>query len=212
MRVRLLAALASAITLGTGFIVVAGLILRDGFGLNVDIVTTTQNGADVLLQLATITIALTIVIGIVNLVAVHARRVFTRQRGLFYSLVLLLSFGAVIVTYIADRESSLVLLETVQLSVESALAGVLFFALVYGAYRMMRDRVTWTAVLFTLVLLVVLIAALPLQGIEPLKNLREWLYDIPVSAGARGLLLGIALATLVTGVRVLVGIDRSYRE
>jgi hypothetical protein len=34
----------------------------------------------------------------------------------------------------------------------------------------------------------------------------------PFSAGGRGILLGIALATLVTGVRVLIGQDRSYGE
>ena len=34
---------------------------------------------------------------------------------------------------------------------------------------------------------------------------------VPVSAGARGMLLGIALATVVTGLRVLLGQDRSYR-
>jgi hypothetical protein len=41
---------------------------------------------------------------------------------------------------------------------------------------------------------------------------RDWLLAVPVSAGARGILLGIALATVVTGVRVLIGQDRSYRD
>jgi len=36
--------------------------------------------------------------------------------------------------------------------------------------------------------------------------------SVPVSAGARGILLGIALAITVAGVRVLIGQDRSYRE
>jgi hypothetical protein len=35
---------------------------------------------------------------------------------------------------------------------------------------------------------------------------------VPVSAGARGILLGIALATVVIGVRALIGQDRSYRD
>ena len=35
---------------------------------------------------------------------------------------------------------------------------------------------------------------------------------VPVNAGASGILLGIALATVVAGVRVLIGQDRTYGE
>jgi hypothetical protein len=106
----------------------------------------------------------------------------------------------------------MILLETVQFPVEAALAGLLLFALVYGAFRMMRDRVTWSATLFIVTLLLVLLGALPVANGEVVQDVYEWLLEIPVTAGARGLLLGIALATLVTGMRVLIGIDRSYRE
>jgi hypothetical protein len=78
----------------------------------------------------------------------------------------------------------------------------------------MRRRVTWPHVIFTLVLLVVLLGALPLPGggLSLLAATRNWLLAVPVSAGMRGILLGIALATVVAGVRVLIGQDRSYRE
>ncbi len=99
-----------------------------------------------------------------------------------------------------------------QVSVELALAGLVVFALVYGAFRLLRRRVTWSGVLFIIALLIVLIGALPLAQITLLRDVRDWLMAVPVSAGARGILLGIALATVVTGVRVLIGQDRSYRE
>jgi hypothetical protein len=105
-----------------------------------------------------------------------------------------------------------ILLENVQVSIESALAGLLLFTLVYGAYRTLRGRLSGWGVLFTLALLIILIAALPLPGFQVVSNVRDWLMDVPVSAGARGILLGIALATVVAGVRVLTGQDRSYRE
>ncbi|MCL4252995.1 MAG: hypothetical protein KJ043_04345, partial [Anaerolineae bacterium] len=132
-------------------------------------------------------------------------------RGLLYSLVLIISFGTVVITYFFARDVNTLLLENVQRTIESALAGLIFFALVYGAYRLMRHRVTWAHVLFILVVLIVLVAALPFD-IPALQDFRAWLLSIPVSAGARGLLLGIALATVVTGVRVLIGVDRSYRD
>lgn len=210
MRIRLGAALASAITFAIGLVVILGLLLPDGI-LPATWVGLIRNMTGILLRLTTITAALAILVGIFNLLLVHLSRIFRRERGLLYSLVLMISFGAVVVTYFFARDVNTLLLENVQRTIESALAGLIFFALVYGAYRLMRHRVTWAHVLFILVVLIVLVAALPFD-IPALQDFRAWLLSIPVSAGARGLLLGIALATVVTGVRVLIGVDRSYRD
>lgn len=212
MRLRLGAAFASALTITFGGIVVLGLLITDEFGLSAGFVSGTRDATDILLQLVTITVGLLVLLGVVNLLLVHLRRLFGRKKGALYSAVLVASFAAVVGTYIADKNDSLILLETVLVSVESALAGLLFFTLVYGAARMMRRDVTWTGILFVTALLVVLVGALPFPGVRVVRDIREWLLEIPVSAGARGILLGIALATLVTGIRVLVGIDKSYRE
>ncbi|MDX1992806.1 MAG: hypothetical protein SF029_10460 [bacterium] len=212
MRFRLDAVLATAITISVGFITLLGLLLTDGMGALSALAPVTNGIAGAFLQLVTITIALTLLIGVVNLLAVHLSRIVGRKKGAIYSVVLVLSFALVIGTYIIDRSTSMILLETVQISIESALAGLLFFALVFGASRMMRRRVTWPGVLFVAVLLIVLLGALPLGGLERVADARDWLLSVPVSAGARGLLLGIALATVVTGMRVLIGQDRSYRE
>jgi hypothetical protein len=214
MRVRLLAALTSAIAIGFGLITLLGLL--GGVGL-----FTTM--ADVFLQLVVIIVALTVLFGIFNLLTVHIGRIVGRRGGWVYSIILVLSTVLVIVLTIAERANTLtaapgqrsistILLESVQVSIESALAGLVLFALVYGAFRLMRRRVTWWGMLFTLVLLIILIGALPLPGAAGLLSVRDWLMAVPVSAGARGILLGIALATVVTGVRVLIGQDRSYRD
>ncbi len=201
---RLGSALATAIAIGFGLLTVWGLLAGEGA-----VFTITNN----LLQLTVITVAVTILLGILNLFSVHLRRIFRGARGWFYSLALLISAGAVLVLWLLGyQDTNNMLLNTVELSVESALAGLVVFALVYGAYRMMRRRVTWGSILFTVVLLVILIGALPLPQVALLADVRNWLLAVPVSAGARGILLGIALATVVTGVRVLIGQDRSYRE
>ncbi|MDX2076646.1 MAG: hypothetical protein SFZ02_09470 [bacterium] len=211
MRIRLGAALASALTFAIGLVVILGLLLPDNTPLPQTWVAILRSVTGILLQLTTITAAIAILVGIMNLLLVHLSRLFKRERGFLYSLVLIISFGAVVITYFFARQVNTLLLENVQRAVESALAGLLFFALVYGAYRMMRHRVTWANVVFVLVVLVVLVAALPFN-IPALQDARNWLMSIPVNAGARGLLLGIALATVVTGVRVLIGVDRSYRD
>lgn len=212
MRLRLGAAITTAITISVGLFTVLGLLVTEDLGGLSSAADELSGIANFFLQLTTITIALTVLIGIINLLSVHLGRLAGRKQGFVYSLVLVLSFLLVLVTTVSERETSMILLETVQISIESALAGLLFFALVYGAYRMMRRRVTWSGVLFVAVVLVVLVGALPFSGLERVTETRDWLLATPVSAGARGILLGIALATIVTGVRVLIGQDRSYRE
>ncbi len=216
MRTRLLGALTTYLAIFFGLFMVVGLLV----GNSVPVIRDLTN---VLLQLVVITVALTVLFGIFNLLTVHIGRIIRRRGGWFYSIILVLSTLLVIGVTIAERANpatvvpgqralSTILLESVQVSIESALAGLVLFALVYGALRLMRRRVTWWGMLFTLVLLIILIGALPLPGAAGLVSLRDWLMAVPVSAGARGILLGIALATVVTGVRVLIGQDRSYRD
>lgn len=208
---RLLAVLATAIAIGFGLFSLFGLALDS------PLITDTTN---LFLQLVTITVAVTILIGIYNLLTVHLGRVRGQRSGWFYSLILVFSALAVIVLTVLERAGVLsgepaitvILLEQVQVAVESAFAGLLLFSLVYGAYRTLRKRVSGWGLLFVVALLVALAGALPLAQFDVLTAARDWLMAVPVSAGARGILLGIALATVVTGVRVLIGQDRSYRE
>lgn len=198
--------LASAVAIGFGLLTLIGLLAgSDAGALNVL--------TNALLRLTVILVAFTLLLGVLNLLIIHIVRVVRLRRGFIYSLALVISALAVLALWLLDGDAAnRALLESAQLSVESSLAGLLVFALVYGAYRLMRRRVTWGAVLFTIALLIVLIGALPLPQVTFIAQAREWLLAVPVSAGARGLLLGIALATVVTGVRVLTGQDLSYRE
>jgi hypothetical protein len=201
---RLLSLLSSVIAIGIAIVVLIGLLAGAG---------VFAGPTSLLLQLAVITVAVTILVGIMNLLGIHLRRILGRQRGWVYSIVLVLSTLLVLALWLTDSEAeNMALLEGVQVSIESALAGLLLFALVYGAYRLMRQRVTWAAMLFTVALVIILIGAVPLREVGALGQIRAWLLAVPVSAGARGILLGIALATVVTGVRVLIGQERSYRE
>lgn len=193
---------ATAIALTMGLLTLVGLLTGVFAGL-----------AGLALQVALVTAGLTLLIGVLNLLNVHTRRVLGRQRGALYSLVLLISFLLVIAVWLLGADDAqLVLVQDVQRSAEAALAALLVFALVYGAYRLMRQRVTWAAILFTVALLVVLVGALPFEGLGVLDSVRAWMLQVPASAGARGLLIGIALGSLVAAVRVIIGQDRAYRE
>jgi hypothetical protein len=236
MRVRLGVALTSAIIIAVGFIVLISLLAGDNLGFLSNLVNapitipilqirtiSIRFLGQVILQIATVLLALTVLIGVLNLTIVHLLR-FLRGQGSIInrinSVVLLVAFFGTLLLYIAERASnntapdraSRLIFTNVLLTVETALAALVFFALVYGAVRMLRQRVTAFRVLFVLTVLVVLIGALPIAQLDFMARLNEWLFNVPVNAGARGILLGIGLATLVTGVRVLIGQDRAYQQ
>jgi hypothetical protein len=63
----------------------------------------------------------------------------------------------------------------------------------------------------TAALILIASATLPFGEVGPLNDfLRPWLQHVLALGGARGLLIGIGLGTLTTGLRVLVGADRPY--
>ncbi len=163
--------------------------------------------ADALLRLVAIFLALSIVIGIANLLFVHVSRL---KSGKFYSAVLLASFGFTVFWYVT-RQGDTSLLEAVQLPIESALAALLFVSLVHGGSRVMSKRGDLWGLLFVAVVVLILLGSLPLAELAPLKAWSDWLMRIPVSAGARAMLLGIALGIVTAGLRALLGQDRSYR-
>jgi hypothetical protein len=195
--------LASALAISIGLIMLVALLAGD----------TLAGLGGLILQVTVTTAAIAVLIGVLNLLIMHLRRIFGRQRGILYSLTLVVSFLLVIALYVLDAEDARrIVLEDVAVSIESTLAALLVFALVYGAYRLMRRRVTWAALLFTLIVLVTLLGALPLGQLSLLEQARDWIMAVPASAGARGLLLGIALAAIIAGMRVLIGQERSVRE
>ena len=213
MRIRLGFALYTTIVVVFGVLTLAGLLVGDGstFGDTGALVAPLNTISSLFIRLVVVVIALTLVIGIFNLLSVHAVRL-VRGPGTgarLNSLVLLVSFIVALVAYQFSSDYNLIL-ENVQVQIELALAALICFALVYGAFRLLRRGVTWGGLVFLAGMLIILIGALPLSQLEPLQQVTDWLTRVPLSAGARGILLGIALATLVTGVRVIIGQDRTY--
>ena len=212
---------ASVLVILVGLITLIGLLVNGSIAspddnVGVQVVTSVLSLPSMFfVRLVSLAIAATVIIGIINLLQVHLVRL-TRQdkniRRRWFSAVVVLAFTVTIIANIADRNLGVALLENVQVPIESALAGLLFISLVYGAFRIMRYRTTPGSALFVVSMLIVLIGTLTMPGLAVVTDLRDWLLQVPVNAGARGILLGIALATFVTGVRVIIGQDRSYRE
>jgi hypothetical protein len=213
-RHRLINFLATVTVISVGLVTLIGLVSKPG--------TTPVILSNFGIRLVAVVAALAVLIGILNLISVHMGRFVRSEHGWPYSIVTLICMLAVIVLRILDRadiwsgdlkgeQMSQRVFESVQVSLESALAAMLVFFLVYAAYRLMRRDVTIWRVLFSATVIVVLLGWIPLDNTEAFADARNWLVEVPVSAGARGILIGVALGTVTVGVRVLVGQDRSFR-
>ncbi len=187
-----------------------------------------RNGAidigQILILLVSVVGALAVILGVLNLLGVHLRKLRGGGGPAVYSAITLLTLVAVLALHFLERfgvltlrggspdmpRISLTMMDVLQVTIESALAGILFFFLVFAAYRLMRRRVTVWGLLFVATLVLVLIGYSQQSGL--LAAIRDWILRVPVSAGTRGLLIGIAIGTVVIGARVLIGQDRIFRE
>jgi hypothetical protein len=159
-----------------------------------------------------------LLLGIFNLVIVHWRKVGSEGKGSAYSIVLLVSlFLTMIIASISGPAGSwsLWIFNSLQVPAEISLLAVLAFVLVYAVARLLIRRPKWYTILFLVTVVIILLGSAPLfvlGEVSFLGSVRGWLAQVPAVGGARGLLLGVALGTVATGLRILIGIDRPYGE
>lgn len=214
MRLRLGAVLVTALTIAIALITLFGLLGGDNLGFISDVITGSgvASLSALLIQLAGMVAAVAVFVGVINLLSVHIQRV-RRPGQALYSAVLVLSFIIVFgFSLLPFADEKRVALDSVQLALETAFSGLVLFSLVYGGVTITSRRPSWSSLLFVLTVIIVLIGALPITELQPVTRLSEWLNAVPVDAGGRALLLGIALATVVAGVRVLIGQGRATRD
>jgi len=156
-------------------------------------------------------------VAILNLVfGVHWKRVRENHPLKGYSVILILTFLFTLVAGIFLGPSSdgfQKLVTHVQVPIESSLMAVLAITLVYAALRILQRNRNWVGFIFFLSVVFFLVLNSGVLAfttdIPILRDVLSAFHQVPV-AGARGILLGIALGSLATGIRVLIGSDRPY--
>ncbi|MCB2178715.1 hypothetical protein KQH61_04810 [bacterium] len=172
-----------------------------------------------ILNIVMIGAATALVIGVFNLLSVHVKKIRTNDKP----AASLLLVSALVFTFIVTLlqaytnlypdwlPGSQWLLTNIQLPVESALMGVLAVTLVYAAARLIIHRPNGFSVLFVATVLVTLMASTQfLLGSSLGALIRNFVSHGLASGGARGILIGVALGTIATGLRILMGVDRPY--
>jgi hypothetical protein len=168
-----------------------------------------------LVDWAIIIAGMAVLVGIFNLAAVQMEKFSTRQKGGMYGVLLVISlFATFAAGVILGPENPYMRLtvDAIIVPVEASLMAILAVTLIYASIRLLRRRVDVMSVLFLVVAVIFLIAIVPTPfgGITPLQDFILEIAGMFSRGGARGLLIGIALGTLLTGLRVLFGVDRPY--
>jgi cytochrome bd-type quinol oxidase subunit 2 len=173
-----------------------------------------------ILNVAVILAGFAVIVGISNLLIVHSDKIRHKQKGAIYSAVLII---ALLVTFLLgllahyDLPVAKSLFNdaflTIQLPIETSLMALLVVTLTYASIRLLRRRLSLLSIVFLATAFLILVGTAPwpfLGDVPVLSSLRAWIAQFPAGAGARGILLGVGLGSLTTGLRVLFGSDRPY--
>lgn len=172
-----------------------------------------------LLDWAIILAGIALLVGVGNLFSVHFSRIKARSKGYVYSLVTLVSLLAVLALGVFGvKDATAFTLNAILIPIEISLMAVLAVTLVYASIRLFRNRVDAKTIVFLVTALLVLsgtislpvLLQIPLLGDEILPMVAQIISQVLAAGGARGLLIGIALGALTTGLRILFGADRPY--
>jgi hypothetical protein len=209
--------LSTAIAIAFGILVLAGYL----FGHKTDGSLTLLGELQLfILNVAVILAGFAVLVGICNLLLVHSKKIRQKQKGAGYSAVLivtmLITFLLGVLSHYIPIAASLfsAAFKYVQLPIETSLMALLVVTLTYASIRLLRRHLNLISVVFLVTAWLILIgmAPWPFLGDVPILSdiIRPIIAQVPAAAGARGILLGVALGTLTTGLRILFGSDRPY--
>src|SRR5438874_6755299 len=180
--------------------------------------------ADFLQQCAIIVVAFGYVLGGANVMRVNFDGIARRTPGWPYKVVLVAGLIVMVVLgAVEGREfqSAATRFTWIYNNLYSPMSATMFSLLAFfiasAAFRAFRIR-TVDAALLAIAALIVMLGRVPigawvtafLPEHHRLPDLAEWIMNVPQNAAKRPILIGAALGVMATGLRVILGIERSY--
>ena len=210
-------------TLPTALAIAVGLFVLVALLLPVPLLSTIGT---YFIDCAVIIAAFALFLGLLNVVRVHLHHIRERTKTWPYSVLLLVALFAVLAVGLVTLTPSQAdqsqpsgpshpalqwIYANVMAPIQATLGALLAFLTLAAAYRLFRIRDAASVVMLVVTLLV--LAGQASFGLLPvLPELRDWILDVPALAGMRGILLGVALGTVLAGIRLLLGVERPYSD
>jgi hypothetical protein len=174
-----------------------------------------------LIRWAVLLAAVALFLGLFNLLSVHWSKVSEQVQGWPYSAVLILAFLVTLILGLwfgPDNQVSLGIFNYIQLPIEASLMALLAVSLAVAGFRLVSRRRDLFSLVFVGTALLVLLGTGPWlvgggsQFYILIGQVRNWFVQVWASGGARGIVLGVALGAVLTGLRILLAVDRPYGD
>jgi hypothetical protein len=169
---------------------------------------------ELLVRGAAILAAFAMFLGWLNLVRIHSGRFLKKgTKHRLASLILVIAAVGSLLLVLWDMQDgtagsiSAFLVDGILVPGQSSLLALTAVTLVLGGMRLLGTRRNANSGLFLLVALLTLLTAVPFVFPEILQTVMR-LVNTVATAGMRGLLLGVVLGVVMTGLRIVFGIDR----
>lgn len=150
----------------------------------------------------------------INLVRLHAVQISQRKTGWYNSVALIVTLVVMSVIGISMGTDSPLYrywYDALLVPIDATIFSLLAFYITSAAYRAFRARNLDAAVLL-ITAFIVMLGRAPIgeQIWQNAPAVSNWIMDYPNMAGQRGIIIGSAIGAVSLGLRILVGLERTY--
>lgn len=192
--------------------ILTGSIVLLGYFISIPLISGLRA---VFLHWALLLSAIALVVGVINLILVHSKKIKTGGEQSIFSLIMIISLVLtflLVVFFGLSSQVSIWIFNYFLLPVESSLVAILAVTLLYALVRLFYKGLTVINLVFagTTFFILATTALLAWIDVPEIGLLRDWVTQTWSLAGIRAILLGVSLGAIATGLRVLLGADRPY--
>jgi len=167
---------------------------------------------------AIVVVGCTYALGVANLLRINLRQVQRRERDWPFKIVLIA--GLLVTMAIGFSEGTRYSeagshFQWIYLTFYSPMSATMFALLAFfiasAAFRAFRIK-SIEALLLAIAAFTLMLGRVPLgNAIHPfIPDAADWLMEVPQNAAKRGILIGAALGVVATGIRVILGLEKTY--
>jgi hypothetical protein len=162
-----------------------------------------------------IVIAFAYVLGVANVARVNLDYIQRKGKDTPYKIILLVCLFFMMMVGIIWGIGEHTVFDWFFINVYSPMQAMMFALLAFyiasAAFRAFRIRSTQAALL-AITAVLVMIGRVPIgeAAWKDFFNFTEWIMNVPQLAGKRAILIGAALGAISTGLKVLVGLERTH--